>query len=346
MGDELWPGLAGAGLGFLVSWAGTWLVMRAVEHWQILDRPGQRSVHRRPMPTLGGLGVILGFWVGLSVLVFAEFPIFIENALWAQLGATLALLLIACDEARRPLGVLEKLAIQVGATSVWLYWGVHLEWVPLPLVGQVELGSWGWAITGLWCVGMCNVYNFMDGIDGITALETIVVGCLAFLSLAQLDAPLWGMALLLVAVSGGFLAFNFPPARIFAGDVGAGFLGFTLAILGVLGERAGLPIWLYLTFLGYYLFDVSYTLLRRALKGENLLQAHRKHLYQRLNKLGWCHLKINLWICCLTLTMGLGAWIFLFVDEISGAALGLLGGGLVLGTTIWIEAKDRDFGSG
>ena len=340
MGDEFWSGVAGAGLGFLVSSAGTWGVLRAVEYWQILDRPSQRNAHRRPMPTLGGLGVILGFWAGLLLLVFSKFPIFIENILWAQLGATLVLLLLVCDDGGRPLGVLEKFALQVGATSVWLYWGGNLEWVTLPLVGQLDLGGWGWAITGLWCVGMCNAYNFMDGIDGITAIETIVVGCLALLSFVQLDTPLWGVALLLVAVSGGFLAFNFPPAQIFAGDVGAVFLGFTMAILGVLGEQAGLPIWLYLVFLGYYLFDISYTLLRRALNGENLLQAHRKHLYQRLNKLGWSHLKINFWICFLTLTLGLGGWAFHFVDEIPGVALVFLGGCLLLGTTVWIEVKD------
>ena len=108
MGDEFWFGLAGAGLGFLVSWAGTWGVLQAVEHWQILDRPGERSAHRMPMPTLGGRGVILGFWAGLLLLVFSEFPLFLENILWAQLGATLVLLLLICDDARRPLGVLEK----------------------------------------------------------------------------------------------------------------------------------------------------------------------------------------------------------------------------------------------
>ena len=71
MGDEFWSGLAGAGLDFLVSWVGTWGVLRAAEHWQILDRPGERSAHRRPMPTLGSLGVILDFWAGLLLLVFS-----------------------------------------------------------------------------------------------------------------------------------------------------------------------------------------------------------------------------------------------------------------------------------
>ena len=342
--DEIRAGLGGAGVAFLVAAAGTWVVLQIMQRWQILDRPNERSSHKVPMPTLGGVGIIAGFWAGIGVsLTGVDQSVLSGTIMGPLLGAVVILLLLASDDMGRPLKVGEKVAVQVLAMVVWLYWGPHLEQVTLPLVGRVELGLWGWGLTGVWFVVLCNVFNFMDGIDGIVATEAISVGCLALWCHSCLDSSLWSMALVVVAATGGFLVFNFPPARIFMGDVGAVFLGFVVAALGVLGEGAGMPLWVFAVLLGCFLFDTIYTLVRRALRGENVLKAHRKHLYQRLNTLGWSHLKIDLGVFLLTLILGAGGWTYLFAGRGLGAGVMALGGLLLVGATVWIERRDRSF---
>ena len=126
------------------------------------------------------------------------------------------------------------------------------------------------------------------------------------------------------------------------GDVGALFIGFVLAACGVLGEKTGLPLWVFSAILAVYLFDVVYTLVRRFLHGENVFEAHRKHLYQRLDKLGWSHRKIDAVTVGITLVMSLGAHLYLKGSTSAGYVFALGGGVLVLGT-VWIETQDSEF---
>ena len=332
------------GVAAIVSAAGTWVVWRMVGRWQILDRPNERSLHRVPVPTMGGLGIVAGFWAGMAVWRCMPGGQFVPAGLFSALGAaTLVLLLVTGDNIGRPLRVWEKALLQVLATAAWLYWGPHLESLTLPGLGPVELGAWGTWLTALWLVGMCNVYNFMDGLDGMTAGQTVLVGGLLLACYVHLGSPLAMLAALLVASAAGFLVFNLPPARIFMGDVGAVFLGFAVGALGVLGEPAGFPLWLFAAVLGYYLFDTTYTLVRRAGRRENLLRAHRKHLYQRLDKLGWSHGRIDLGSLLVTLLLGGGAGAYLCWGRGLGGALMLSGAAILILTATWVERRDRDF---
>ena len=343
MGEGLWIALVACCVSFVVACLGTWMVLKVDRRWRLLDDPDERSSHRVPMPTAGGLGIIAGFWSGWGILSLAGDSILLFRVSpYALVVTGLVLLLLVVDDLLRPLRVGEKMFLLCLATGVWLCWGPHLEWVTLPGLGRVELGYWGWGLTIFWFLSMCNAYNFMDGIDGITSVQTVSVCCFALLCLWRLDVFGGEVALLMVA-TGGFLVFNAPPARIFMGDVGSTFLGFFLAAVGILGERIGLPVWLVVLFMGYYLFDTGYTLMRRMLRGENVLKAHRKHLYQRLDKLGWSHLKIDLWVLSINLILGAGGYMYLFVSRGWGLSLVALGGGLLIGETVWIERKDRSF---
>lgn len=343
MGEGMWIVLVACCVSFVVACLGTWMILKGSRRWRLLDDPDERSSHQVPMPTAGGLGIIAGFWSGWGILSLAgDSALLLQISPYAWVGSVLVLLVLVVDDLARPLKVGEKMFLLCLAMGVWLCWGDHLEWVTLPVVGRVELGFWGWVLTAFWFLSMCNAYNFMDGIDGITSVQTISVGGFALLCFWRLGIP-GGEIALLMAASGGFLVFNFPPGRIFMGDVGSTFLGFFLAAVGVLGERAGLPLWLLVLFMGYYLFDTGYTLMRRMLRGENVLKAHRKHLYQRLNKLGWSHLKIDLWVVSINFVLGAGGYAYFFVSGGWGLSLMALGGGLLIGGTAWIERKDRSF---
>ncbi|RME34462.1 MAG: glycosyl transferase family 4, partial [Gammaproteobacteria bacterium] len=140
-------------------------------------------------------------------------------------------------------------------------------------------------------VWMTNLYNFMDGTDGLAAAQAVTAagtGGLLLMQHGALPAGLYSLAI--AAAAAGFLVFNRPPARIFMGDVGSYFLGFTLAVLAVAGERTGqLSLWCSLTLLAWFLTDATLTLLMRIARGDPWHQAHREHAYQRLVQMGWSH---------------------------------------------------------
>ncbi|MFA6108634.1 MAG: hypothetical protein WDA75_07690 [Candidatus Latescibacterota bacterium] len=336
-------GVAAAGVAFLVSTLFTWLVLRLTRRWELLDRPNERSAHLVPTPTGGGLGIIAGIWCGAGILAMSgsDGGLLLGEGLAAWGVSTLVLMALLIDDLVRPLRVTEKAILLLAAAAAWLALRPRLQVVSLPGTGPVELGPWSWIVTALWLLAVSNAFNFMDGIDGITSVQTVCVAGFLLLSLWRLGTA-WGEAGIILAGTTGFLLFNRPPARIFMGDVGSTFLGFTLAASGVLAVKAGLPFWLLLLFLGSYGVDTGYTLVRRAWCGENPLRAHRKHLYQRLNRFGCSHGQIDLWVLVVNLVLGVGGYLWVFESRVWGAVLVATGGLLLLIEVIWVERKDPD----
>ena len=166
----------------------------------------------------------------------------------------------------------------------------------LPLVGVVDLGWPGMLLTFLWIAGLTNAYNFMDGIDGIAGGQAVVAAA-AWIGLGALHgAPLLSLLGALVASSSlGFLGHNWPPARIFMGDVGSAFLGYTFAALAVLAQTVNPRLALAgVVVVWPFVFDTMFTLLRRLHHRENVFAAHRSHLYQRLILAGYSHRFVTL----------------------------------------------------
>jgi UDP-N-acetylmuramyl pentapeptide phosphotransferase/UDP-N-acetylglucosamine-1-phosphate transferase len=170
------------------------------------------------------------------------------------------------------------------------YW----ETVNLPLFGSLSLGIVGIPITLLWIVGLTNAYNFMDGIDGIAGGQAVVAGLgWAIIGWLSQQPLLLILGLLLSASNLGFLRHNWPPARIFMGDVGSAFLGYTFAVLPLMSNNPNTPLVGFLLVWPFVL-DTSITIARRWLKGENIFTAHRSHFYQRLVIAGYSHASVTL----------------------------------------------------
>jgi len=279
----------------VVSYFGVAGVRRWALHHQALDIPNERSSHFRPTPRGGGLAIvsvtILG-WVILGILFQPSTP-WIALATYAA-GASLIALVSWVDDLHSLSAAKRLVAHGFGALAAVLAFGY---WHAIPLLpGQsVMLGCTGAVLTWLWIVGMTNAYNFMDGSDGMAGSQAVIAGlgwaCLGWLANFPL---LTNLSLLLVVGSLGFLPHNWPPARIFMGDVGSAFLGYSFAILPLLGLRensslAGLSPILGALLVWPFLFDTGFTFLRRLHQGENVLMAHRSHLYQRLIIAGYSH---------------------------------------------------------
>jgi UDP-GlcNAc:undecaprenyl-phosphate GlcNAc-1-phosphate transferase len=268
------------------------LVVRATINAGVLDLPNERSSHAVPTPRGGGLGIVVGFLLGISVLYgFASFARLADPYFRGVILAAAAIAVVGfIDDLRDwPFGV--KLAAQLGAALAAVGSGLYVEVFRVPVVGAVDLGwTAGAAVTVGWILFATNAMNFIDGLNGLAA-GTALVACtfLALIAETQGGWFVYFAALLLAAGIAGFLPFNFPRARIFMGDVGSQFCGFVLAVLGVAASRfdsVEMSFLLVPMLLSGVLYDVAFTLGRRALAGERLTQAHRGHLYQVAQRAG------------------------------------------------------------
>jgi Fuc2NAc and GlcNAc transferase len=265
---------------------GCWAYLALARRWQILDRPNERSSHTAPTPHGGGAPLLLAF----ALAVFVATP---EGASW-QPGF---MVLLTLSVFLMMLGVLDDLR----GLSVFLrfacYGGCCLlaAWLILP--GQDNANGLALLVLCAFCLlWSLNLYNFMDGIDGIAAIQCFLAcasgGLLAFVGGGDPQYALFCVLLALAHL--GFLAWNWPPARLFMGDAGSVPTGFLLAGLALLGEVSGvLPAACWLILLAVFITDASWTLCWRLWDGQRIFDAHRLHAYQRLSRHWQSHLAVD-----------------------------------------------------
>ena len=281
-----------------ISWLATRLTLGWLERRAILDRPNERSSHSRPTPRGGGLAVTAVLLAGGAALAGWSAA---GTELWVVLGGTAALALLSW---------LDDLA----DLSAALRFGAHIVVVVAALfalpadaaIFQGLLPPWlDRLAAGLAWLWFINLYNFMDGIDGMSGVETMTLGLglfgLALLLPGALPMVGW-MGLIAAAAAFGFLLWNWHPARLFLGDVGSVPLGFLLGWL--LLETAAAGQWAAALILPlYYLADATITLARRAWRGEKVWRAHREHFYQQPAAGGWPHDRIMLRVIAANLVL-------------------------------------------
>lgn len=267
------------------------VVVRAMVSAGVIDRPSARKAHVVPTPKGGGVGIVVAFLLGISVLYgFADFARLADVYFRGVVLAAVAIAVVAYLDDLREFSFLVKLGAQVGAALLAVGTGLYVQVFNLPWVGPVDIGVWGAVVTVGWILFATNAMNFIDGLNGLVG-GTVLVACgfLAVIAAGQEGWFVYFAALLLGAAVAGFLPFNFPEARIFMGDVGSQFCGFVLAMLGVAAARfqaVEMSFLLVPMLLAGVLFDVAFTLGRRLLAGENIARAHRSHLYQVAHRAG------------------------------------------------------------
>ncbi len=267
------------------------VVVRAMVSAGVMDRPSARKAHVVPTPKGGGVGIVVAFLLGISVLYgFADFARLADVYFRGVVLAAVAIAVVAYLDDLRDFPFVVKLGAQVGAALLAVGTGLYVQVFNLPFVGAVDIGVWGAVVTVGWILFATNAMNFIDGLNGLVG-GTVLVACgfLAVIAAGQEGWFVYFAALLLGAAVAGFLPFNFPSARIFMGDVGSQFCGFVLAMLGVAAARfqaVEMSFLLVPMLLAGVLFDVAFTLGRRLLAGENIARAHRSHLYQVAHRAG------------------------------------------------------------
>ncbi len=254
-----------------------------------VDRPNDRKVSRRSnMPLWGGLAIALGFFVGLGgAMLLLATDLGIESHLEATLvGGTLVLAIGAIDD-RWGLGAGTKLVVQIVAAGVAIGAGFEINHITDP----VTLTTWHfptwliWLVTGAWIVVVTNAINLIDGIDGLcTGVSAIIACTLGVIAWHAGQLPGVVMSVVLVGALLGFLPWNFPPARIFVGDTGAYFIGYTLALLALEGyQRVTLITFIVpLLALAVPLLDVALSVIRRIRRKESFMRPDDNHIHHRM----------------------------------------------------------------
>lgn len=273
----------------------SWLLTRAVRALAlaggVLDLPNARSSHQLPTPRGGGAAVVVTS--AIAYLILFEVGV-LHRELALALSGGIAIAAVGFLDDRRSVSPLLRLAIHMGA-AVWALW--WLGGLPVLQIGltSVPLGWAGYVLGVLAIVWVLNLFNFMDGIDGIAGSEAIFIVCAALL-LDHRDGSMEMLAagLVFVAASAGFLAWNWPPAKIFLGDVGSGYSGYLIGVLGLAAAfQRPAEIWVWLILGGVFFVDATVTLVRRVARGERVYQAHRIHAYQWLARRWGSHRRVT-----------------------------------------------------
>lgn len=293
---------------FCVAIGATYFVLRL----GILDEPNHRSSHARATPSTGGIAIVATFIIGFAVVwIFSDQARLSTFHLLGFAAAATGIGLVGFLDDLKLLKTFKiKLGAQIAAALVLLAFDIVFTRVSLPGVGVIELGLLGYPLTVFWVVALTNMFNFMDGLNGLAG--GTAVGVAAFLcAVTFLEGSYFVYIFCYVIAAGaaGFLVFNFPRARLFMGDVGSQFIGFAFAALAVIAAEidASRTSFLVVPLLFFnFIFDTVFTFCRRAMRGEDVTQAHRSHLYQLLNQIGWSHVQVSLFHYAVTVTQGLG----------------------------------------
>jgi Fuc2NAc and GlcNAc transferase len=306
-------------LGTVLSWLLTALMRRYALSTELLDHPNQRSSHSVPTPRGGGIAIVVSFvaLAGALAWVHAVPP----GLLIALLGSGGIVALVGFFDDRHPLRARWRFLAHALA-AVWTLW-VMGGIPPVPVFGvSLDLGWFGLALAAVYVVWMINLCNFMDGIDGIASVEAISAslgGALCWW-LAS-GTPHWPLPVVFAACVAGFLIWNYPPAKIFMGDAGSGFVGMVLGLFSLwTAQHEPQVFWCWFILFGCFMVDATTTLVRRVRRGESFSEAHRSHAYQYASRKYASHQKITLAFGAINLLWLLPIALLVATRRLDGAA--------------------------
>ncbi|MDH5189744.1 MAG: glycosyltransferase family 4 protein [Gammaproteobacteria bacterium] len=275
---------------FIISALFIHMFLNPKSRFHILDRPNERSLHGIPVPRSGGIAIILSFILCLvGVMAYSSD---LTQIIWIISGVFIVAAISFIDDLK---GVAPayRMFVHSLAVCVLLGSGSYIVSIELPgalLEMPVLIGLLISILFGVW---MINLYNFMDGMDGFSGgMSVFGFGTLAMLGSLKGYELFTILNLIIVGSSIGFLVFNFPPARIFMGDVGSATLGYLAVVMIYWADKEKIfPFWISLLVFSPFIIDATVTLIRRSMQGRKIWQAHSTHYYQRLVKAGWGHRK-------------------------------------------------------
>lgn len=316
----------------IAALVGTGLLRRYALSRNVLDVPNDRSSHSVPTPRGGGVAVVIAF-IGAMLALWVRHRI--DSSLTgAVLGGGSIVALVGFVDDHRHIAARWRLLAHFGAAA-WVL--ASLGGLPVVQAGgsSIDVGVLGNVVAAVALVWLLNLYNFMDGIDGIAGIEaiTVCVAAIALYAARGLSPSAILPPALLASATLGFLIWNFPPARIFMGDAGSGFLGIMLGVLAL--RSASLSpalLWSWIVLLGCFVVDATVTLIRRLGRRERVYQAHRSHAYQHATQRVGRHKPVTLAVGVINIVWLLPIALLVAIGRIDG----LLGVVIAYAPLVWI----------
>lgn len=284
------------------------LVIKFAIKFGAVDKPNQRKVHSEIMPRLGGLaifiGVIVGYFVG---------GLYNEKITGITVGAIIIIITGVLDD-KYELSAKYKLLGQLLAAAAVVGSGLTIDHLTIPFLGTYDVGMWTYPITVFWIVAITNAINLIDGLDGLSAgISAIVIATIAFMAGVAGKPLILMLSLILLGSTLGFLYHNFHPAKIFMGDTGALFLGYSISILSLLGLYKSVTLFSFVVpiiILGVPVFDTTFAIIRRVVNKKPISAPDKSHLHHRLLALGLSHRKTVLCIYGFGIVFSISAILF------------------------------------
>lgn len=303
-----------------------------------VDNPNARRVNKKPMPTIGGLGIFITVNIGCFILFRNQFP---THELFSLFLAECIIVLTGLIDDILELSPKQKMfGILLAALVVYFLAGIKMDEVSLPILGTFNLGWWSLPITIFWILALTNAVNLIDGLDGLAtgvsmiSLFTMGIVGYFFLNTNEFYVPL--LAFIMVATLIGFLPYNFHPAKIFLGDTGALFIGFMIAILSLKGLKnvTFISMIVPIIILGVPITDTIYAIIRRLLNKKPISSADKHHLHHQLMQMGLTHRQTVLAIYGLSLIFSFISLLFILSPTWGYAFLVI---GLLIGLELFVE---------
>ncbi|HAQ06111.1 MAG TPA: undecaprenyl-phosphate alpha-N-acetylglucosaminyl 1-phosphate transferase, partial [Bacillus bacterium] len=272
------------------------------------DKPNHRKVHAKVMPRLGGLAIFLGVIAG-----FFAAGLHTERLTGISIGAVLIVILGILDD-KYELSAKVKLLGQMAAAGVVVSTGLTIDFISIPFLAKIDLGIWAIPVTVFWIVAITNAINLIDGLDGLAAgISSIGIATIAFMAGAAGKSLILALALILLGSTLAFLFYNFHPAKIFMGDTGALFLGYSIGILSLLGLYKSVTLFSFIVpiiILGVPIFDTTYAIIRRVVNKKPIGAPDKSHLHHRILAIGLSHRNTVLVIYALGILFSVSAILF------------------------------------
>lgn len=302
------------------------LSMKLAEKAGVIDHPKERGMHVKPMPLAGGTAIV-GSFVIVSILVAPWVEGFVSSEFIGLIVGCIIISVLGFLDDKYQLSPKIRIFFQLLAALIVVFSGTRIEWLSWPWSehGLIQLHTLGNFISVLWIVGLTNAVNFIDGLDGLAA-GVASIASISFMVISFLFGP--PIAVVLAAILAGsclgFLPHNFNPAKIFMGDTGATFLGFTLAVISIQGLTKSYTMITLIVgaiVLGLPLFDTSFAIIRRLLNNKPVMEGDRGHLHHRLVDKGISHKKAVLTMYAVSGGFGIAGILFALKDFLFAALI-------------------------
>ena len=339
MKENIEYGLLIVGVCMIIVALITPLIKRIAVHINALDIPDARKVHKNPIPRLGGLGIFLGFLIGY--MIFGQNTIQMNSIL---IGSFIIVLTGMIDDIK-PISAKAKLFGQIFASAVIVFYG-NILLNNITVFGlNIEFGIFAYPITILFIVACTNIINLIDGLDGLSGgvssifyLSSIII-CFFQNRFWELELVL---ALIMLGSTLGFLIHNFHPAKIFAGDSGALFMGFIIAVLSLLGFKttAITSIFIPLLILAVPIMDTLFAIIRRLLHHQKISAPDKQHLHHQLLKMNFSHRNTVLIIYAINILFATASILYTLHDSTDVFIGRIIYGVLIIGAIIFVYKTD------